>query len=102
MTDYGAHDSFVWQALIQLPVPVEQRVRTQLAQYLARVEAMAEAHQRGVTVEPRYRRSAVEQFEAEADRLSECGDPGAPVWQALAESERLAEQIEELESDLSR
>ena len=102
MTDYGAHDSFVWQTLIRLPVPVEQRVRTQLAVYLARVEAMAEAHQRGVTVEPRYRRSAVKQFEAEADRLGECGDPGAPVWQALAESERLAEQIEELEAELSR
>jgi aminoglycoside phosphotransferase (APT) family kinase protein len=102
MTDHGAHDSLVWQALARLPVPVEQRVRTQLAQYLARVEAMAEAHERGVRVEPRYRRSAVEQFEAEADRLRERGDPAAPVWQALAESERLAEQVEELEPDTGR
>ena len=100
MTDYGAHDSFVWQALVRLPVPVEQRVRIQLAQYLARVEAMTEAQQRGVMVEPRYRRSPVEQFEAEADRLSECGDPAAPVWQALAEAERLALQVEEMEPDL--
>jgi hypothetical protein len=99
MTDRGIHDGLVWQALVRLPVPVEARVRQQLTDYLARVKTMADAQQRGVTAAPPYRRSLPERFEAEADRLSELDDPAAPVWRALAESARLAEEIWQLDPD---
>lgn len=78
MTNHGTHDSLVWQALEELPV---------------------DAHERGVTVAPCYRRSPVVQFEAEAERLLGLRDPGAPVWRALAESKQLAERLREMDPD---
>lgn len=39
MSEHGTHDSLVWNALVRLPVPVEQRARQQLTEYLARVSA---------------------------------------------------------------
>ena len=99
MVDHGMHDSMVWQAMERLPAKVEEKVRTQLLQYLARMVAMVEAHERGETVAPLYRRSSVEQFQAEADRLTKLDDPAAAVWQALVKSERLAKQLQEMEPD---
>ncbi len=100
MSDNGMHDSLVWQELERLPPPVEKRVRTQILRYLARVVAMAEAQERGEPVAPRYRRSPAEQFEAEAVRLTELGDPAALVWDALASSAQLASRLQEMEPDV--
>lgn len=57
MTNQGMHDSLVWQALEGLSVPVEKRVRPERVKYLTKVMAMVDAHERGVTVAPRYRQS---------------------------------------------
>lgn len=99
MDDQGMHDSLVWQALAGLPVPVGQRARQQLTEYVARAKAMAAAQQRGVKVAPSDRRSMAERFDDEADRLDELGDPTVPVWRAFAESARLADQVRELDPD---
>ena len=99
MSEEGMHDSLVWQALVQLPVPVERRARQQITGYVARMKAMAAAQQRGVQVTPSDRRSLAQQFDDEADRLDQLGDPTVPVWRALAESARLADQVREIDPD---
>ena len=95
MSEHGTHDSLVWNALVRMPVPVEQRARQQLTEYLARVSAQQDR----ARVAPSYRRSPAEQFEAEAERLTRLGDPTVPVWRALAESARLEEQVRAMEPD---
>ena len=102
MTDYrtiqhGMHDSIVWQVLIRMLVPVEQRARQQLADFFARADVLADADERGVHVSPSDLRPLIEQLDAEADRLAGLGDPTAPAFKAWSESVRLAEQVSEME-----
>jgi len=97
--DEVMHDSLVWQVLERLPVPVEQRARHQITEYVARAKVVAAAQQRGVQVASSDRRSLADQFDDEADRLEELSDPTAPVWRALAESARLAERVREMDPD---
>ena len=87
MTDEGMHDSLVWQVLERLPVPVEQRARHQITEYVARAKAVAAAQQRGVQVASSDRRSLADQFDDEADRLLARDAEGDPQRQ-LREASR--------------
>jgi hypothetical protein len=102
MTDYrttkhGMHDSIVWQVLIRMIVPVEQRARKQLADFFAQAHVMADADERGVHVSPADLRPLIEQLDAEADRLAGLGDPIAPAFKAWSESVQLAETVSAME-----
>ena len=104
MTDYGTikygmHDSLVWQVLVRMLVPVEQRARSQLADFFARANVVADEDQLGVHVSPSDLRPLIEQLDAEADRLLGLDDPIAPAFEAWSESVRLAEQVSKMEPD---
>lgn len=104
MTDHGTinhgpHDSLVWQALVRMLVPVEQRARKQLAEFFARANVMAHEDEHGVHVSPSNLRALIAQLDAEADRLFGFGDPIAPAFEAWSESARLAERVEQMDPD---
>lgn len=104
MTDYatlkhGMHDSLVWQVLVRMLVPVEQRARKQLAEFFASPNVMADADERGLHVSSFNLAPLIAQLEAEADRLSRLDDPIAPAFQAWSDSVRLAERVSRMEPD---
>jgi len=104
MTNYrtikhGIHDSLVWQVLVRMLVPVEQRARKQLAEFFARADVMATVDERGVHISPSDLRPLIEQLDAEADRLFGLHDPIAPAFKAWSESIRLAERVSKMEPD---
>ena len=104
MTDHGTikhglHDSLVWQVLHRMLAPVEQRARKQLAEFFAQANVMADLDERGVNVSPSELRPLIEQLDAEADRLFGLDDPIAVVFEAWAESARLADQVWTMEPE---
>jgi len=99
MIDYGQHESLGYLELGRLPYWSRRRARRQLAEFLAQVDVKADVQLRWVRTPPSDLRSLADQLGAEADRLYGLDDPIAVVFEAWAESARLADRVWKMEPE---
>ena len=99
MIDYGQHESLGYLELGRLPYWSRRRARRELAEFLAQANVKADVELRWVRTPPAGLRSLADQLGAEADRLFGLDDPIAVVFEAWAESARLADQVWTMEPE---
>lgn len=97
MIDYGQHESLGYLEMERLPYWSRRRARRELAEFLIRAKVVADVQLRWVRTPPGGLRPLADQLGAEADRLLGLDDPIAGVFEAWAESVRLADQVWRME-----